>query len=47
MGTGGSFQEIKRLGREDDHSLPFSAEDKNVLNNISTIPVPLHGVVLS
>jgi hypothetical protein len=29
MGTGDSFPEVKRLGRETDHSLPSSAEVKN------------------
>jgi hypothetical protein len=30
MGTGGSFPEIKRPGREADHSPPASAEVKNM-----------------
>ena len=30
MGSGGVFQELKRPGRQADHSTPFSAERKNV-----------------
>jgi hypothetical protein len=38
---------LKRSGREADHSPPFSADVKNVWSNTSTLPVRLHGVVLS
>jgi hypothetical protein len=39
--------EVKRLGREADHSPPFSAEIKNAWRYTSTPPKHLHGVVLS
>jgi hypothetical protein len=38
---------IKRPGREDDHSPPFSAEVKNTWGYTSTPTVRLHGVVHS
>jgi hypothetical protein len=38
---------VKRAGREADHSPPSSAEVKNAWSHISTIPIRLHGVVLS
>jgi hypothetical protein len=36
MGTGGSFPEVKRQGREADHSPPTSAEVKNMWIYTST-----------
>jgi len=47
MGTGGSFSEVKRPGRESDHSPTSSAEVKNAWSYISSLPIRLHGVVLS
>jgi hypothetical protein len=47
MDTGGSFQEVNRPGREADHSLPSSAEVRNVWSYTSTPSVCLHDVVLS
>jgi hypothetical protein len=38
---------VKQLGREVDHSPPSSAEVKNVWSYTSTLPIRLHGVVLS
>jgi len=38
--------EVKRLGREADHSLPSSDGVKNAWNYTSSTPVRLHGVVL-
>jgi hypothetical protein len=38
---------VKRLGREADHSSPASAEFKKAWSYASTLPVRLHGVVLS
>jgi hypothetical protein len=38
---------VKRPGREADHSPPSSAEVKNVWSYTSTLPIRLHGVVLS
>jgi hypothetical protein len=38
--------EIKRPGREVDHSPPSSVGVKNLWNCTSTLPVRLHGVVL-
>jgi len=38
---------VKRLGREANRSLPSSAEVKNAWSYTSTLPVCLHGVVLS
>jgi hypothetical protein len=43
----GFFPGVKRPGREADHSVPFSAEVKNVWSCTSTPPIRLHGVVLS
>jgi hypothetical protein len=37
---------VKRPGREADHSLPSSAEVKNVWSYTSTPPIRLHGVML-
>jgi hypothetical protein len=39
--------EVKRPGREADHSLQHSAEVKNAWNYTSTPIIRLHGVVLS
>jgi hypothetical protein len=39
--------EVKRPGREADHSPSSSAEIKNVWSYTSTLPILLHGVVLS
>jgi hypothetical protein len=39
--------EVKRPGREADHSLPSSAEVKNAWSYTSIPPIRLHGVVLS
>jgi hypothetical protein len=38
---------VKRPGREADHSPPTNAEIKNAWSYTSTLPVHLHGVVLS
>jgi hypothetical protein len=38
MGTGGSFQGVKRQGREADHSPPTSAEVKEMWIYTSTPP---------
>jgi hypothetical protein len=38
---------IKQPGREADHSLPSSVEVKNAWSYTSTLPIHLHGVVLS
>jgi hypothetical protein len=38
---------VKRPEREADNSLPSSAEVKNAGSYTSTIPISLHGVVLS
>jgi hypothetical protein len=40
------FPGVKRQGREDDHSLPSSAEVKNG-KTISPLPIRLHGVVIN
>jgi len=46
--TGGGFTPgVKRPKLEADHSIPSSAEIKNVWSNISTSPIRLHGVMLS
>jgi hypothetical protein len=47
MGTGDSSQEVKRSGREANHSLPSNAEVKNAWSYSSTTPIYRHGVVLS
>jgi hypothetical protein len=39
--------EVKRLGREADHSPPSTAEGKNARSYTSTPPIRFHGVVLS
>jgi len=49
MGTGGGGAHspvLKQLGREDDHSPPSSAENKNAWCCTST-PMRLHGVMPS
>jgi hypothetical protein len=38
---------LKRPVRESDHSLPSSAEVKNAWSYTSTLPIRLHGVMLS
>jgi len=38
--------EVKRLGREADHSPPSSAEGKNAWSYTTDPPISLHGVVL-
>jgi len=38
---------IKRPGREADHSPPSSAEVTKAWSHTSTLPIRLHGVVLS
>jgi hypothetical protein len=38
---------VKRPGREADHSPPSSAEVKNAYSYTSTLPIHLHGMVLS
>jgi len=38
---------LKQLGCEADHSPPSSAEVKNAWSYTSTLPVCLHGMVLS
>jgi hypothetical protein len=38
---------VKRPGREADHSRPSSAEVKDAWSYTSTLPIRLHGVVLS
>jgi hypothetical protein len=38
---------VKRPGREADHSPPSSTEVKNAWSYTSTLPIRLHGVVLS
>jgi hypothetical protein len=48
IGTGGFFHpEVKRPGREADHSPPSSAEVKNAWSCMSTFSIRLHGVVLN
>jgi len=39
--------EVKRPGREADHSPPSNAQVKNAWNYTSIPPIHLHGVVLS
>jgi hypothetical protein len=46
MGTGGSFPEVKRSGREADHPPPSSAEVKNG-GAILPLPPCLNGLVLN
>jgi hypothetical protein len=38
---------VKRPGREADHTPPSSGEIKNAWSYTSTLPIRLHGVVLS
>jgi hypothetical protein len=40
------FLELKRQGREADHSATFSAEVNNS-GDINLLPIRLHGVVLN
>jgi hypothetical protein len=47
LGTRGSFPGGKAAGREADHSPPSSGEAKNARSYTSTLPIRLHGVVLS
>jgi hypothetical protein len=47
MGTGSSFPEVKRPGREVDHSPPTSAEVKKNVTLYIHSPIRLHGVVLN
>jgi len=47
MGTRGSSLGVKRPGREADQLPPFSAEVKNAWSYTSTLPIRLHGVLLS
>jgi hypothetical protein len=47
MGNDGSFPGVNRPGRESDHSPPSSAKVKNAWSYTSTLPIYLHGVVLS
>jgi len=44
---GGLSVEVKRPGREADHSPPCSAEVTNVWSDTFTPQIHLHGVVLS
>jgi hypothetical protein len=46
-GNGSLSPRVKRQDREADHSLPFSAEDKNALSYTSTHPIRLHSLVLN
>jgi hypothetical protein len=46
VGTGADFPEIKRPGREADHSPPSSAEVKNG-GAIPPLPMRVHGRVLN
>jgi len=45
--TGSLSPEMKRPGREADHSPPSSAEFMNALSYTSTPPIRLHDMVLS
>jgi hypothetical protein len=45
--TGALSLGVKRPERKADHSPPSSAEVKNAWNYTSTLPIRLHGVVLS
>jgi hypothetical protein len=47
VGTGDLSLGIKWLGREADHSSPFSAKVKNAWSCTSTPPICIHSVVLS
>jgi hypothetical protein len=44
---GASSPGVKRPGRKADHSLPFSAEDKNSRSYTSNLSIRLHGVSLN
>ena len=44
-GRGGGRRGVKRLGRDVDHSPPFSAKVKNQRSCTSAPPLCLHGVV--
>jgi hypothetical protein len=44
MGTGGSFREAKRPGRETDQSPPSSAEVKQAWSYTSTPPIRHYGI---
>jgi len=46
-GYQGPSSGIRRSGREANHSPPSSAEVKNVWSSTCTLPIGLHGVVLS
>jgi len=46
MGNGGFFPGTKRSKRE-DHSPPSSAEVRNAWSCTYTLPIRLHGVMLS
>jgi hypothetical protein len=43
-GYRGSFPQVKRHGREVNHSLPSKAEVRNGWSNTSSSPIRLHGV---
>jgi hypothetical protein len=47
MGNRGTFPEVKRPGREADHSPPSSAEVKECVELYLHSPIRLHGVMLS
>jgi hypothetical protein len=47
MGIRGSFPGVKRPGREADHSPPSRAKVKNAWSYTSTLPIRLHGMMLS
>jgi hypothetical protein len=47
VGTTSYFPGVKRPGRKAENSLPSSAEVKNVWSYVFTLPIRLHGVVLS
>jgi len=46
-GGGAIFMDLKRSGREADHSPPSSAEVKNAWRYTSIPPICVHGVVLT
>jgi hypothetical protein len=47
IGTRGSFLDVKRPGRETDHSPPSSAEAKECVELYLHSPICYHGVVLN
>jgi len=47
LSPGALTLEIKRSGRESDHSPPFSAEVKNAWCYTSSLPIRLHGTMFS